>query len=136
MALSSSARCVAARFGVCVSLGVDEGRSVRVAVGVCVAVAATLGDGSGVLVGVGWDVAQARETKKMTRKNDIKVYRNFRCICPPFEQDGANDIRFFPNRVRNNVICLPVFCCSKVTVVHKIQEEKPVSNGLQFKNLK
>jgi hypothetical protein len=86
-------------------------------------VAVALGDGSGVLVGVGWDVAQARETKTMMRKKDIKVCSDLRCICPPLEQDGANDIRFFPNRARKNVTCLLGFCCRKVTVILEMRKK-------------
>jgi hypothetical protein len=82
-AFRSSARLVAVRFGVCVGLGVAEGRGVCVAVGAAVSVA--VDDGAGVFVGmgVGCKLAQAIETRIKIIMNDIKECIGFRCICPP-----------------------------------------------------
>jgi len=72
-AFNSSARSVAARFGVFVGRGVAVGLRVCVAVGAMVAVAVSVG--SGVFVGVGCEVAQAGETKIAAKIIDIRVYR-------------------------------------------------------------
>jgi hypothetical protein len=74
-------RCVAARFGVLVGLGVEVGLSVAVGVAIFVAV----GSGVDVLVGTGGaDVEQAETRKSITRilmnkGSDVVL----RCIYPP-----------------------------------------------------